>query len=219
MPLSSPQSITDTKYYSNNISNLSPYPEELLPTLHCGECISTPPLFSKTVSPFIYEFPLKPIIHQIKYSQKRYWVKPLAKLMTNSIKHTYCNDQLPDLLIPIPIHKQKKTERGFNQSALICRKLSKQLKLAESHHTLIKVKQTNAQANLSKAKRLQNLKGSFDVKNRHEIKGKHIAIIDDVMTTKATAELSSKLLIDAGAKRVDVWCIARTPKINHRAIK
>lgn len=189
------------------------------PSIMCGECISRTPSFSETLCPFKYEFPIRQIIRQIKYENKRYWIKPLCHFLEGKITlaiKTRENFAYPDLLIPIPIHKSKLKTRGFNQAELIAKTISNLTKIPFDKSILIKIKNTANQSQLDKQERMKNLKGSLQVSSKaiHKflLTGKHIVLIDDVMTTKATAEYASKLLLEAGAKKVDVWCIARTPK-------
>ena len=108
------------------------------------------------------------------------------------------------------MYKGKLKERGFNQALIISQKLSNQLSIPTNATILQKVKSTPSQTGLNKLQRKRNLKGAFILKE--SVVGQHIALIDDVMTTRATSDLLSQLLIDAGAERVDVWCIARTAK-------
>lgn len=187
-------------------------------SLVCGECLSLPPSFSKTLCPFQYEFPIKEIIRKIKYSKQRFWIKTLCwslcqEYFRKSKYHSFSN---PDLLIPIPIHTSKRKMRGFNQAELIAKALSKNTGIPISTKILIKIQNTDTQAELNKSERMKNLKGSFRVSKKaasqNALTGKHVALIDDVMTTKATCELASKLLLEGGAKQVDVWCLARTAK-------
>lgn len=189
------------------------------PRLVCGECLTSPPSFTMTICPFIYEFPINQLIRQVKYSKQRYWIKTLCLPFKQVYFQTSRNGSSsePDLLIPIPIYKSKRKERGYNQAELIAYTLSKSTGIAVSKDSLIKNRPTDTQAQLNKQERMKNLSGSFSISKRESkqgmLVGKHLALIDDVMTTKATCELASKLLLDHGAKRVDVWCLARTPKI------
>jgi ComF family protein len=189
--------------------------------LLCGECISKPPSFSQTFCTFEYRFPINQIIRRIKYSKQRYWIRPLCQLLANeialaSIKSNHFTR--PDILIPIPMHKSKIKIRGFNQADLIANFLSKNLNIPVAKKILLKTKNTKTQAQLNKKERMKNLEGSLSISKKttknNFLKGKHIALVDDVMTTKASCELASKLLLASGASRVDVLCLARTPKGN-----
>tara|TARA_R110001592_G_scaffold291131_2_gene560441 strand:- start:46231 stop:47022 length:792 start_codon:yes stop_codon:yes gene_type:complete len=187
--------------------------------LLCGECISSPPSFSQTVCIFEYQFPINQIIKRIKYSSQRYWIRPLSHLLIVEVIDAYQHTNhlaWPDMLIPIPIHKSKTKVRGYNQAELIAQRLAKKLHIPLAKKILIKTKSTETQVQLNKLERMKNLQGSLSIStkyfNSNSLKDKHIALIDDVMTTKATCELASRLLLEAGATQVDVWCLARTPK-------
>ena len=195
------------------------HPERPKPRLICGECLTSPPSFTVTVCPFIYEFPVKQLIRQIKYSKRRFWIKPLCLVLNQELIQISEIENLskPDLLIPIPMHKTKHKKRGYNQAELIADYLSKTTNITVSKNSLIKTRLTETQAQLNKQDRMKNLSGSFNISQKasrqSSLIGKHIALVDDVMTTKATCELASKLLLEHGAKQVDVWCLARTPKM------
>lgn len=197
----------------------SEYPDRLTLKLICGECLTLTPSFTMTLCPFKYEFPVKQVIRQIKYTKQRYWIKALCEPFKQAYFLAY-QDQTqtkPDLLIAIPMHKSKQKQRSYNQAELIAAVLSKSTGVATSKNILIKVKSTETQAQLSRHERMKNLSDSFCISKKAFKQGtvidRHIALIDDVMTTKATCELASKLLLENGAKRVDVWCLARTPKM------
>ena len=189
---------------TQNTSNNKPF------KFVCGECISSPAPFTLAIACFRYEVPIGKAIQLLKYNQKRYFAIFFAKLLAKRIQQEYIDTPLPSLLLPVPMHKKKLKERGFNQALLISQQLSKSLRIPTNTQILQKVRPTVAQAGLDKRQRMQNLKGAFTITK--PISGLQIALIDDVMTTRATADLLSNLLIDAGAKRVDVWCIARTAK-------
>jgi ComF family protein len=188
------------------------------PVLVCGECVSQTPSFSYTICSYLYDFPIQQLLHRIKYQKQRYWIAPLAEQLAHDIilSYRYASRPFPDLLIPVPLHANKRKQRGFNQAALIARYLGWRLHVPMKQHLLIKTVETETQVNLNKMARIKNLQDAFRVieknKNRSLLTGKHIALVDDVMTTKATADVASKCLLTAGASRVDIWCLARTPK-------
>lgn len=174
----------------------------------CGKCLQKPPAFSQSRIVFRYEHPLDHLIHQFKYRRQLSSGKLLARLLADTCKQS----ERPDFLVPVPIHWRKRWQRGFNQSELMAYWVGKQLNIPvlpacqqEHYH--------HSQKGLSRAQRLKNLRQSFSIKPDNKLKiGKaHIALIDDVVTTTATARTLSELLINAGAKQVDIWALARTP--------
>jgi ComF family protein len=176
----------------------------------CGECISEPPPFTSTLACFRYDIPVDKAIRILKYNRKQYFATLFAHFLAPKVQQFYQVEPLPSCLIPVPIHRSKLKERGFNQAQLLSQKLSRILSIPSYSNFLQKTKPTPPQTGLNKLERTRNLKDSF--KLTANVSGMHIALVDDVVTTRATADLLSQLLINAGAERVDVWCIARTAK-------
>lgn len=115
-----------------------------------------------------------------------------------------------DVVIPIPLSKERMRERGYNPAAQLAKKL------APSHHrpqVLVRTRHTAAQSDLSRAQRLRNLHQAFDIPmaQRSQITGQKVLLIDDVMTTGATFTVASRCLLEAGAAQIQVLCMARTP--------
>lgn len=174
----------------------------------CGHCLRMPPRFTQCAIPYSYSHPLDFLIHQFKYRRQLASGKQLAQLL---IRH--CEPlPRPDLLVPVPMHWRKRWQRGFNQSELLARPLAKSLDiplvqaLERRHHG-------HSQKGLGRQERMGNLRQAFSIAPKHltQIQNAHIALVDDVVTTTATARCLSELLINAGAARVDIWALARTP--------
>lgn len=145
---------------------------------------------------------LKESILAFKYDGVRELVEPLGNLL---IQHL---SPLPferrSLLVPIPLHKRREIERGFNQAHLLALYFSKNLNLPLLPNVLIKIKNTKPQVELKEKERKENIKDAFFVKEseKHLIKNKTIFLVDDVMTTGATLKEGAKILKKNGAKRV-----------------
>lgn len=116
-------------------------------------------------------------------------------------------DNKIDIIIPIPISKERLKERGFNQSEVLCQELD--TKLPISSNLLSRIRNTPHQTGLSKSNRLKNLEGCFEVTNKKAIKGKRILLIDDIYTTGSTLNECAKTLITCGASTVYGLCLAR----------
>ncbi|MFD2229258.1 ComF family protein [Alkalimarinus sediminis] len=177
----------------------------------CGECIKNSPSYTESFSTFCYTFPINALISDFKYRNKRHLGKLLSAITAETI-HTRINSgQLkePDKLIPVPLHVDKLDARGFNQSADIADDLSRALNIPVDSRCIARVINKPAQASLSKRQRQQNLANAFSI--RRKLNGEVVALIDDVVTTGVTAEQLSKQLLEAGAKEVVVWSLARTP--------
>ncbi|GAA5317452.1 MAG: hypothetical protein AseanaTS_26570 [Candidatus Pelagadaptatus aseana] len=129
---------------------------------------------------------------------------------------TFAGASRPQLLIPIPMPTFRQWRRGFNQADWIAQWLGKQLQLPVARALTYHQDSRLRQAQSNRATRLQNRQHSFALPERNQklVSGKHIALIDDVMTTGSTLRSASKILKDCGACRVDLWIIARTAKSN-----
>ena len=175
-------------------------------TDHCGRCLSKPPSFDQCFCPFEYKSSIKELICQIKYRERPELAKSAAILLANELRQQEMN--LPNALIAVPMHPKRLNERGFNHSQLIAKHLSKELGIPLLSNTLIKSKHTQTQASQSLKQRQKNVLGSFKVKKN--LMPEHLAIIDDVLTTGATAEEIAKILKKNGVDYIQVWGIAHT---------
>ncbi len=138
----------------------------------------------------------------------------LGQLITQSITRHFTNTEIQqiDYLLPVPLHHKKQRQRGFNQTQLLSHLISKQLTIPILLETVKRHKQTTAQEGLSLQKRKKNLNNAFSITpdRVNTLKGTYIVIIDDVVTTGATVNSLCQLLLQAGVKQIDVWCICRT---------
>ena len=178
------------------------------PTL-CGQCLTNEPYFSRCISAFEYRFPVDKLIVEFKFSQQLIIGKALAYLTAEIILQQTAEADLPDLLVPVPIHPKRLRQRGFNQALEIADVISQRLKIPVDYQSCSRIINTTSQKSLSAKGRRSNLKGAFFV-NR-SFTDQSIAIVDDVMTTGATAEALARCMVSAGARNVQVWTLARTP--------
>jgi len=167
----------------------------------CGECITKEPPFAKAFSYGLYEGPLEEAVKALKFSKIKRLSRPLGRLVASL--------PLPeaDAIAAVPLSKKGLLQRGFNQSLLLGKELSKNSGLPLFPNALIKIKETMPQALLSRKERLTNLKGAFRAEG--EASGKTFLLVDDVMTTGATLAECSKALLKAGAKEVYAVALAR----------
>lgn len=173
---------------------------------YCGVCLATPPPFQKTIALFKYQTPIMKLITQLKFQHKLIYAKILGELLSNRIMMENRED-LPDLIIPIPLHKKRIRQRGFNQAVEIAKVLSSRLNVPLDVKSCHRIKNTAAQSSLPAKLRKQNIKKAFIVKRA--IRAKNVAIIDDVMTTGQTVLELSKVLKKQGIEKIEVWCCAR----------
>ena len=176
---------------------------------YCGQCLHSPPAFSRTEAIWEYHPPIAQLISAFKYNRQLSYGNVLFKIAASRFASAYYHSLYPDILTPVPLHWRRRLVRGFNQSELIAQHLAKQLHIPLMR-TLKRTKSTASQQSLDANTRRRNLKGAFRV--TEHVEGKVIAVVDDVMTTGATAEEISKCLLHAGAKQVHIWCLARTPR-------
>jgi len=172
----------------------------------CGRCLRKPPPFDACFCAFRYEEPINLLIRKYKYAEHPELGKDLAKLLYREIVENQLD--LPELLVPVPLHKSRLRSRGFNQSLILARELSTLLNLPYCNKTIEKHRPTEAQATKTLKARQSNVRGSFRMRSLPDAKS--IAIIDDVYTTGATAAEMTKILKRNGVDYVQVWGLAHT---------
>jgi ComF family protein len=181
--------------------------------LVCGACLQKPPSFSKVEVPWRYAFPVDSLITRFKHQAKWPLGRLLGELLSQHLQHAFAEGlKKPELLLPVPLADKRQRQRGFNQAGLLAQWLSGLLQLPQQTHWLQRTLDTPAQQQLDAATRKRNLRQAFALNAGCPIAGLHVALVDDVLTTGATAESLARLLRKAGAARVDVYCLARTPK-------
>jgi len=171
----------------------------------CGRCQKLTPAFDTTTALFHYHPPIDYLIKRLKFSNELAISPLLSGLLANRLAAR--DTPLPALLIPVPLHHTRLRERGFNQSTELARGVGRKLNIRISHRLCTRHRKTAPQSLLTHNARRLNLRNAFTV-TADEVPG-HIAIIDDVMTTGQTASELARVLKRAGARRVEVWVIAR----------
>ncbi|MFC1681565.1 ComF family protein [Pseudomonadota bacterium] len=172
----------------------------------CGRCQTSPAAYNYTIAPFAYALPLSGIVQQFKYRRRITLARPLAKILAGEIR--YRNPELPDLLVPVPLHWTRLTKRGFNQSLELCRHLSSELGVPYERHLVTRNQKTVSQAELPLRWRRQNVQYAFDI--RASLPTDSIAIVDDVITSGETMQHIASLLRRQGARFVQCWACLRT---------
>ncbi len=132
--------------------------------------------------------------------------------MAKSLPH-YWDPKFFDLVVPVPLHKQRLRERGFNQTLLLVKEFSRRTGIPYRMRVLQKKKSTPPQIHLSGAEREKGVRGSFHILRREDLEGRTILLVDDVYTTGATVNECSKVLLAGGAARVDVFTLAHAVKV------
>jgi ComF family protein len=171
----------------------------------CAECLQGDRPWADLWVPFVYTWPLDELERRFKFAGSLVAGRVLSQCWLDSS----FPPSRPDLLLPIPLHGSRLRSRGYNQSMELARHLGRGLAIPVRHDVLQRVKRTRPQTDLDAVARAANIRGAFHV--RRVPSQRHVALIDDVMTTGATLGECVRALTDAGVARVDVWALARTP--------
>ena len=172
----------------------------------CGECLLQPPAFAWTVAAGLYEETLRHAIHRFKFDGILLLDRPLSHLLDQAWQKD-SPEWLPDLLVPVPLHPQRLSQRTYNQALLIARELGHRRKLPVDPHLLLRIRTTAPQAGLTAKERQNNLRAAFTL--TRPLSGEKILLIDDVMTTGSTARSCAATLRGGGAGEVAVAVLAR----------
>jgi ComF family protein len=170
----------------------------------CGACRVDPPGWDWARAGAEYDGVVRDAIHAFKFRGKRALARPLAALI---------GEQWPSVardvaaLVPVPLGRPRERERGFNQSALLAERLARALGVAVQPRWLARVRDTQPQSDLGATERRANVRGAFAA--RVEVAGRHVVVVDDVLTTGATVAECARALRAAGAARVGVVAVAR----------
>lgn len=166
---------------------------------------------SKCYYTTIYDRFMKDIIKGFKFNDKSYMYKPLASILLETIYETDLDKEI-DLIAFVPSHRRKEAIRGYNQVELLALSISKHLNIPITK-TLIKKNHTQDQHFLDKSEREENLKNAFKIKNKNEIKGKNILLIDDIITSGETIRECAKILIKNEAKAIFALALTSSRKL------
>lgn len=175
----------------------------------CFSCNGRDTYFERARSAFVYADGVKKLITALKYDGKRYLAEILARFLVDKYYSSFFNSEL---VVYPPMSEDRLAERGYNQAELICDEFSRLTGIPVGRSVFLKTKETKRQATLDAEGRRNNLRGSFCIIDKKAVKGKRVLIIDDVMTTGATAETLSLLLVKAGASVVHVLTVASVAK-------
>ena len=147
------------------------------------------------------------LVHQAKYKGQTHIFEHYAGVISNEIKERFSNS-IPDVIIPVPNHWYKRFKKGFNQAEILSHGLSKGMKISHEPMGLRKRADFSSQTKNNKLNRLKRLKTLYKVKKSQSIHGKHVLLVDDVVTSGATIETCANHLLKAGAKQVSIYCFA-----------
>lgn len=174
----------------------------------CAECLSAERHFSRARAVCGYEGIIMEAISRLKYGGLTRLAKPLGNLLAEYQDPDFSLSD-NDLIIPVPLHTRRLRERGFNQSLLLARQVSRRRSIPLNFTALHRARQTQPQTQLSGAERRKNVRGAFEVRKMEAVEGKRILLIDDVFTTGATVQECASVLREAGVIEVHVLTLAR----------
>ncbi len=179
----------------------------------CGKCQQKRPFFDQVYSVFRYEADIPGMIHQLKFNQRLSYARLLGGMLAEKVSALAADQNSevittkPDCLLPVPLHQKRLRKRGFNQSVELAKSLAVQQAIRLDTQTLVRCRETQAQSGLDARQRQKNIKAAFAVTKPVTVK--HVAIVDDVVTTASTVNEVARILKQHGVQRVDVYCLAR----------
>jgi ComF family protein len=180
----------------------------------CTACTNAPPPFVAAVAIGPYDGELRGLVHLLKYHSVRPAAQILGRALTTLLQQQ--NGRIGDqpLILPIPLHRAKDRARGFNQAEEIANVVKRFSGFAIDRHALVRKRATESQTGMTSHQRRENVRGAFALRKRglNAVNGRNIVLIDDVMTTGATAAECTRVLLRAGAKQVLVATAARVTR-------
>lgn len=170
----------------------------------CGHCLNKPPRFNRTIAIFSYQFPVDQLVQSLKYHEQL----ALAQAFAEKLAPRVDQSNLPDYIIPMPLYPAKLKNRGFNQAQLIAEPLARSLDIPLLPHACHRLRDTPSQTSLPWKERSKNVRGAFGCDM--DLSGKHIALVDDVLTTGASLNELASAVQKRGANEISAWVVART---------
>lgn len=183
-----------------------PVPEGIT---RCGACLREPPPLDACLAAVHYDWPWSDCVTQFKFGHQPGWAAELATVMRSAPWVEPALEQA-DRVLPMPLARERLAERGYNQALLLARHLAPRKTDAT---LLLRTRHTTAQSDLTRAERLRNVRGAFAVEpmRAHELRGRRVVLVDDVMTTGASLHAAATALHQAGAAHITALVLARTP--------
>ena len=174
----------------------------------CAKCLYDPPRWDRMIAPYAYRNLIRDLLIQLKFSDNL----TIADSLTRQLSVQFKDQVPPEVLIPVPLFKKRLIERGYNQAYEIARCLSIKLDIPLNQKSLIRTRHTESQSGLSAAKREKNIRSAFSFNNSANYK--HVAVVDDIITTGSTLNEITRILKRAGVEKVEVWGLARVGKFD-----
>src|SRR5205085_5087031 len=177
-------------------------------TFSCANCEHRTLHFDSAVAAYRSRGLVRRLVHEFKYGHHRYLRYPLADWLGETVSDPRLRGRQFDLLVPVPLHPARERERGFNQAALLAELLGGKTALPV-RPVLERVRYTTTQTAYDRAERMENLRGAFRLRKKQDVRGLHVLLIDDVLTTGPTLSECARVLRRAGAISVHAATAAR----------
>lgn len=189
----------------------TPFPYDQGGDMISAVALADPPPWHKARAAVIFDDVARKLIHALKYRDRHETMSLVARLMWRAGAEILADDPL---IVPVPLYRWRLWQRRYNQSALLAKQIARLARGSFRPGMLVRHRATRSQAGLGEKDRRRNVRGAFSVPEaqRAAVYGGHIILVDDVMTTGATAGACARVLLDAGAGRVDVLTFALVPQ-------
>ena len=174
----------------------------------CGACLAVEPRIARTRAAVAYDDLSRTLAIRLKYGRKVAIARTMARYMAPLVE----SEEGEKILVPVPLHRMRLWNRGFNQSALVASELSRRLRIALDPFVLRRTRRTPPLKGMSLLQRRRAVAGAFKVADPARVKGKTVILVDDVLTTGSTAEACARTLKQAGAARIELVSWARVVK-------
>ncbi len=168
----------------------------------CGRCLRKRPLFDRTIAACAYAFPLDRLVQALKFHEQVQLAHDLAARIASRVT------VIPDCIVPMPLHPARLRTRGFNQSHELARHIGRRVNVPLQPHACVRVRDTASQSALDWKQRSKNMRKAFQC--TQDFAGRHVAIVDDVMTSGASLNELALALRRSGAREISAWVVART---------
>jgi ComF family protein len=174
----------------------------------CGACRRHPPVYAYSRAAVRYEDLAREALHAFKFGGHRALAAPLGDLLIETVEGRLPAG-LPDLLVPVPLHPRRERERGFNQSQLLARRVGRAWGRPVRDDVLVRAVATPSQTTLDRAARRANVRRAFRLRRPEAVAGRHVLLVDDILTTGATVSECARCLEEAGPRTVGILTVAR----------
>jgi len=171
----------------------------------CSSCLREPPNFHECLAMYVYQHPVDALIREMKFNQRPEIIHALGNDFALWLSDRL--DSQPDVMIPVPMHRRRMMQRGYNQALELARTLSKQLSIPIDSHCCQRIRNTPSQTDIPTKQRKANVQGAFEIPT--PLNYRHVAIVDDVVTTGSTVNEIAMLFTRAGVKYIHVYALSR----------